>query len=111
MDRNKETMRIKLPRKLKKGCRTLHGQPRTKWQRKARNLAIQLLPYIPSVAGAMATKLDARAKIKFPSGGIVPASQPSFKITPAGESVTPMTRQDIDKLIKQMEKYEDNPKN
>ena len=27
---------MKLPRKLKKGCRTLNGNPRTKWQRKGR---------------------------------------------------------------------------
>ena len=94
-------MKIKLPRKLKKGCRTLHCHPRTKWQRKARNLAIQLMPYIPAVAGVMASKLNARVKTKFPSGGFVPARQSSFNITPAGELV--MTRQDIDKLIKQME--------
>lgn len=27
---------MRLPRKLKKGCRTLNGNPRTKWQRKGR---------------------------------------------------------------------------
>ena len=27
---------MRLPRKLNKGCRTLNGNPRTKWQRKGR---------------------------------------------------------------------------
>ena len=96
-------MKIKLPRKLKKGCRTLHGQPRTKWQRKARNIAIQLLPYIPAVAGVMAAKLDAKVKIKFPSGGFMPANHPSFCLIPKGETVRVMNRKEVEELIKQME--------
>jgi len=67
---------MRLPRKLKKGCRTLHGNPRTKWQRKGRLRIARLFEDIGKTACAAASSMDmwrqATERImKFPSGGIV----------------------------------------
>jgi hypothetical protein len=69
---------MRLPRKLKKGCRTLKGRPRTKWQRKVQLQKKRLLENITNTACAAAVGMEllrqAAKKINpvtFPSGGIV----------------------------------------
>lgn len=80
---------MRLPRKLKKGCRTLHGNPRTKWQRKGRLHIARLFEDIGKTACAAASSMDmwrqATERImKFPSGGIV--MSPSQRRMMVGES-------------------------
>lgn len=49
---------MRLPRKLKKGCRTLHGKPRTKWQRKGQLHLCRLFEDIGKTAAAAALSMD-----------------------------------------------------
>lgn len=74
---------MRLPRKLKKGCRTLNGNPRTKWQRKGRLHIAKMLNDVAQTACATAVGMEllrqAAKKINpvtFPLGGIV-LPQPS----------------------------------
>ena len=69
---------MRLPRKLKKGCRTLNGNPRTKWQRKGRLHIAKLLNEVATSACAAAVGMELFQKvaerinpITLPSGGIV----------------------------------------
>lgn len=64
---------MKLPRKLKKGIRTLNGKPKTKWQRRGRIVTIRLLFSIGRLAAAIATvsTFPHNVQNKFHSGGIV----------------------------------------
>ena len=69
---------MRLPRKLKKGCRTLNGNPRTKWQRKGWLHIAKTLENIAKTAAAAAVGMDLMRQaierihpITLPSGGIV----------------------------------------
>lgn len=68
---------MRLPRKLKKGCRTLHGKPRTKWQRKGQLHICRLFEDIGKTAAAAALSIDVlrqaaeRIMPPLPTGGIV----------------------------------------
>ena len=67
---------MRLPRKLKKGCRTLNGNPRTKWQREGRLHIARLFEDIAKTSASVAVGMDllrqaAEHPVKFPSGGIV----------------------------------------
>ena len=68
---------MRLPRKLKKGCRTLHGKPRTKWQRKGQLHLCRLFEDIGKNAAAAALSMDVlrqaadRIMPPLPTGGIV----------------------------------------
>ena len=67
---------MRLPRKLKKGCRTLNGNPLTKWQRKGRLHIARLFEDIGKTSASVAVGMDllrqaAEHPVKFPSGGIV----------------------------------------
>ncbi len=86
---------MRLPRKLKKGCRTLNGNPRTKWQRKGQLHIANLLNDVAqtSCAVAVGTELLRQAArrinpVTFPSGGIV-ATHPKVGVAqmPTGEMV------------------------
>lgn len=46
---------MRTPRKIKKGGRTLHGNPRTKWQRRAQRAFISMFVKIGHTAAAAAT--------------------------------------------------------
>ncbi len=46
---------MRTPRKLKKGARTLHGNPRTKWQRRAQRTFITMFTKIGTAAAVAAT--------------------------------------------------------
>ena len=91
---------MRLPRKLKKACRTLNGNPRTKWQRKARLQIAKMLQQVADSACACARNMDqARQAVeKFPSGGIVVAPPPKVGVAqmPTGEMV--INREQIAKL-------------
>ena len=69
---------MRLPRKLKKGCRTLNGNPRTKWQRKGRLHIAKTFENIAKTAAAAAVGMDLLRQaaeiihpVTFPPGGIV----------------------------------------
>ena len=71
---------MRLPRKLKKGCRTLQGSPRTRWQRKGQIHIARLFEDIANAASAAAVGMESMAQlvkeinsVKFPPGGIVPS--------------------------------------
>lgn len=96
---------MRLPRKLKKGCRTLNGNPRTKWQRKGRLHIAKVLNDVANTACAAAVGMDllrqAAARIHpvtFPSGGIVVPPPPKVGVAqmPTGEMV--LNREQVAKL-------------
>lgn len=87
---------MRLPRKLKKGCRTLNGNPRTKWQRKGRLHITKMLNAVANSACAAAVGMELLRKvaesinpIALPSGGIVVPPQPKVGVAqkPTGEMV------------------------
>jgi len=87
---------MRLPRKLKKGCRTLNGNPCTKWQRKGRLHISKLLNDVANTVCAAAVGMDLLRQaaerihpVTFPSGGIVVPPPPKVGIAqmPTGEMV------------------------
>jgi len=87
---------MRLPRKLKKGCRTLNGNPRTKWQRKGRLHIAKVLNDVVNTACAAAVGMDLLRQaaerinpVTFPSGGIVVPPPPKVGVAqmPNGEMV------------------------
>lgn len=96
---------MRLPRKLKKGCRTLNGNPRTKWQRKGRLHIAKTLQQVADTACAAAIGMDLLRQaverihpVTFPSGGIVVPPPPKVCVAqmPTGEMV--LNREQIAKL-------------
>lgn len=96
---------MRLPRKLKKGCRTLNGNPRTKWQRKGRLHIAKVLNNIANTACAAAVGMDLLRQaaerinpVTFPSGGIVVPPPPKVGVAqmPTGEMV--INREQVAKL-------------
>ena len=87
---------MRLPRKLKKGCRTLNGNPRTKWQRKGRIHTAKLLNDVAETACAAAVGIELLRQaekrinpVTFPLGGIVVPQPPNVGVVqmPTGELV------------------------
>ena len=96
---------MRLPRKLKKGCRTLNGNPRTKWQRKGRHHIAKTFENIAKTAAAAAVGMDLLRQavesihpVTFPSGGIVVPPPPKVGVAqmPTGEMV--INREQVAKL-------------
>ena len=96
---------MRLPRKLKKGCRTLNGNPRTKWQRKGRIHIARLLENVAKTACAAAVGMDLLRQaaerihpVTFPSGGIVAEPPPNVGVAqmPTGKMV--LHREQIAKM-------------
>ena len=96
---------MRLPRKLKKGCRTLNGNPRTKWQRKGRIHIAKTLRQVADTACAAALGMDLIRQavekihpVTFPPGGIVVPPPPKVGVAqmPTGEMV--LNREQIAKL-------------
>ena len=96
---------MRLPRKLKKGCRTLNGNPRTKWQRKGRLHIAKVLNDVANTACAAAVGMDLLRQaaerinpVTFHSGGIVVPPPPKVGVAqmPTGEMVT--NRKQVAKL-------------
>ena len=96
---------MRLPRKLKKGCRTLNGNPRTKWQRKGRLHIAKVLNDVANTACAAAVGMDLLRQaaeiihpVTFPSGGIVVPPPPKVGVAqmPTGEMV--INREQVAKL-------------
>lgn len=87
---------MRIPQKLKKGCRTLNGNPRTKWQRKGRLHIAKMLNELAKTACAAAVGMDLLRQaaerinpVTFPSGGIVVPPPPKVGVAqiPTGEMV------------------------
>ena len=96
---------MRLPRKLKKGCRTLNGNPRTKWQRKGRLHIAKILNDVANsvCAAAVGMKLLRQAAeriipVAIPSGGIVAPPPPKVGVAqmPTGEMV--LNREQVARL-------------
>ena len=96
---------MRLPRKLKKGCRTLNGNPRTKWQRKGRIHIAKTFENIAKTAAAAAVGMDLLRQaaerihpVTFPSGGIVVPPPPKVGVAqmPTGEMV--LNREQVARL-------------
>jgi hypothetical protein len=96
---------MRLPRKLKKGCRTLNGNPRTKWQRKGRLHIAKVLNDVANTACAAAVGMDLLRQaaerinpVTSPSGGFVALTPPKigFAQMPTGEMV--LNREQVSKL-------------
>ena len=96
---------MRLPRKLKKGCRTLNGNPRTKWQRKGRLHIAKTFENIAKTAAAAAVGMDLLRQaverihpVTFPQGGIVVPPPPKVGVAqmPTGEMV--INREQVAKL-------------
>ena len=96
---------MRLPRKLKKGCRTLNGNLRTKRQRKGRLHIAKVLNDVANTACAAAVGMDLLRQVveqinpvTFPSGGIVvpPPSKVGVAQMPTGEMV--LNREQVAKL-------------
>lgn len=96
---------MRLPRKLKKGCLTLNGNPRTKWQLKGRLHIAKTLQQVADTACAAAVGMDLIRQavekihhVTFPSGGIVVPPPPKVGVAqmPTGEIV--FNREQIAKL-------------
>lgn len=96
---------MRLPRKLKKGCRTLNGNPRTKWQRKGRTHIVKTLEGMVDItrAALIAAELLRRAAeriipVAIPSGGIAaPPPKVGVAQMPTGEMV--INREQVARLI------------
>lgn len=96
--------RYRLPRKLKKGCLTLSGNPRTRWQRKGRIYTAKLLKSIANTACAAAVSMDILGKIAkrinpvlLPPGGFaVPQPERMTVGEQAGEMI--LHRPQLDQL-------------
>ena len=96
---------MRLPRKLKKGCRTLNGNPRTKWQMKGRLHISKMLNEAAQTACAAAVGMDLLRQaaerinpVTFPSGGFVAPPPPKVGVAqmPTGEMV--LNREQVAKL-------------
>ena len=95
---------MRLPRKLKKGCRTLNGNSRTKWQRKGRLHIAKMLNEATQTACAAAVGMDLLRQaverinpVTFPSGGIVaPPPKVGVAQMPTGEMV--INREQVTKM-------------
>ena len=96
---------MRLPRKLKKGCRTLNGNPRTKWQRKGRLRIAKILNEVVQTACAAAVGMGLLRQaaerinpVTFPSGGFVAPPPPKVGVAqmPTGEMV--LNREQVAKL-------------
>ena len=96
---------MRLPRKLKKGCRTLNGNPRTKWQMKGRLHIAKTFENTAKTAAAAAVGMDLLRQaaerihpVTFPSGGIVVLPPPKVGVAqmPTGEMV--LNREQVAKL-------------
>ena len=96
---------MRLPRKLKKGCRTLNGNPRTKWQRKGRIHIARTLDNIAKTACAAAVGMDLLRQaaerihpVTFPSGGIVVPPPPKVGVAQMPTVEMVLNREQIAKL-------------
>lgn len=96
---------MRLPRKLKKGCRTLNGNPRTKWQRKGRAHIVKTLKGMAGITrtALIGDELLRRATERIipnviPSGGIVVPPPPKVGVAqmPTGEMV--LNREQVARL-------------
>lgn len=88
---------MRLPRKLKKGIRTMNGRPRNKWQRRGQILTVRLLFAAGRLAAAIA-KAESLRRIpnKFPPGGIV-TDIPHY--INQGEKVIGNPRKDYESIV------------
>lgn len=95
---------MRLPRKLKKGCRTLHGNPHTKWQRKGQLYIARLIEDIGKTACAAAVSMDVLRQVSerinpvpLPPGGIaIPRPERMMVGKSTGEIV--LHRPQLDRL-------------
>ena len=89
---------MRLPRKLKKGIRTLNGKPKTKWQRRGRNFNVRFLYAVGHLAACIAKAESLRrTPNKFPPCGIV-TDNPQHWMN-QGEKVIGNPRKDYESIV------------
>ena len=96
----------RVPRKLKKGCRTLDGNPRTKWQRKGLVHIAKMLQDVLDSACAVALSTNLVDKLveriipetSFPSGGISVPPPPKVGVAQMPTSELVMNHDQIERL-------------
>ena len=98
---------MRLPRKLKKGCRTLKGNPRTKWQRKGRLHISKMLNAVVNSACAAAVGMELFRKvaerinpIALPSGGIVVPPPPKVGVAQRPTREMVLNREQVERIFK-----------
>ena len=98
---------MRLPRKLKKGCRTLNGNPRTKWQRKGRLHIAKMLNDVANYACAAAVGMELLQKaaekinpIALPSGGFVVPSPPKVGVAQMSTGEMVLNREQVARLTR-----------
>ena len=92
---------MRLPRKLKKGCRTLKFRPRTKWQRKGQLHIAKTFENIARIAcnvAVMSRAVESIHPINLPPGGIAGPQQTGGMIPKESNSEMVMNRQQLDSL-------------
>lgn len=92
---------MRLPRKLKKGCRTLRFRPRTKWQRKGQLHIAKTFENIARIAcsvAVMSRVAESVHQVNFPSGGFVSPQQTDGMIPKESNGEMVMNRQQLDSL-------------
>lgn len=102
---------MRLPRKLKKGCRTLNGNPRTKWQRKGRLHIAKMLNDVANYACAAAVGMELLQKaaekinpIALPSGGFVVPSPPKGRCRTVSTGEMVLNREQVARLTSDRDK-------
>ena len=94
---------MRLPRKLKKGIRTLrHGRPKTKWQRRGKIVAAKFWTELGQAAAAIAIvgSLPFRTPHSFKPGGIVAPKSESNPCMNNGELV--MDHESVEALMQRI---------
>lgn len=98
-------MKNRIPRKLKKGCRTLNEYPRTKWQQKGRLYIAKMLENVAKAACAAAFSMDLLRQmaerinpVTFPSGGIVVPPPPKVGVAQMPTTELVVNHNQIEKL-------------
>ena len=87
---------MKLPRKLKKGIRTLNEKPKTKWQRRGRNFNIRFLHAIGYLAACISMNKSLHRPFNFQPCGIV-TDIPHY--INQGEKVIGNPRKDYESIV------------
>lgn len=106
---------MRLPRKLKKGCRTLQEKPRTRWQRKGQIHIARLFEDIANAVSAAAVGMESLTQLvksinsfRFPPGGIVPSQTQRMMVGEStGEVVLHRPQLDLLKHTVQAEMKDD----
>lgn len=102
-DKENRGFTMRLPRKLKKGCRTLQGNPHTKWQRKGQLHISKLFDSLANTTCVLASGMDLLRQagerintVPLPPGGIIVPTERMMMGESTGEII--LHRPQLDRL-------------